>query len=913
MVRTDNFATFYRHDKNGNGKYMSNTKTSNYFNSVHQQNQQLMNASLSPGAYGVNRTQRPRPPPGLPPPPSASLPRQNYNSNAKYTPADNYYETKQQQSNHYNNNIESPNRQRRIAAYSDFNTPVPSPIHNRFGQQPSQYYQQLTYRPPPSSSGGGWKQQNHNTINYMNLSPRGENSQYYNSNMARSFGTPSKQYPGDYLNITQHHNNTKESPYKPNIKRKWRKNRTAGKKTGILYDNLTTSAVSSQGPTWWHANSMVPVNNINKKSKSMQTGMDMTKFDGAAGMKSGAILDDTAESSDAPDWMMQLPGIPRPPPPKKALGHRTEFGHYFKGAAGRSTGVVLDDTAESGDAPRWMRMIPGVERSKDPRKAVAGRDFSLEFAKGDRFGKPTNAVLDDSAVSGDAPDFFHIQGVPKSRVVKVPKGHKTDFSKDNTKTAAGRYLGASKDDSAISDDVPDFMCIPGVPRVKGPVRKSGHKTGDNRDFENAAGMPRGTCPDDSAVSSLAPSWFHIKGVPKTKLDHQRGINDGYQNQGTFGGYANKNLKINDFSDTAISQNSPQFMHIPGIQIFNERKKATLGMKSVDFKNGHHPGGDSTISTSAPDWMRSNPYVPLANDHYSDFGQSKHTFMGGEIGKGLKSDLRVFKQPSHMVPKVNRNNPKEIPVEKSKPKKFPLGLSNRIHNNNINPDSMKGGVSHALADADMLPISMQSAVMYGNPEFIRQSKHFDPRIKNLSKTLKDMGNLEMPPGILMYTGKKRNESFRPKTKMKGSVSFAKRDLDNLPMRNWVGSNKLSPMVRQETKSRVISRGVNVSELAGGRKQQQMAFTKELKRNEIGGGQHHSFISKGQPTWLSCGPKTAHKQKRSGIGEIANGPKDSGISRDAPTFMRSNPYVPINANLSSKERNARLLNRTAQSAR
>ena len=210
--------------------------------------------------------------------------------------------------------------------------------------------------------------------------------------------------------------------------------------------------------------------------------------------------------------------------------------------------------------------------------------------------------------------------------------------------------------------------------------------------------------------------------------------------------------------------------------------------------------------------------------------------------------------------------------------------------------------------------MQSAVMYGNPEFIRQSKHFDPRIKNLSKTLKYMGNVEVPAGILMYSGKKRNDKLRPKTKMKGSVSFAKRDLDNLPMRNWVGSNNLSPMVRQETKSRVNeSRGVNVSELTGGRPQQKMSFTHNLRRNEVGGGQHPSFISKGHPTWLSSGPRTAHKEKRSGIGEVINGPSDSGISRDAPNFMRTNPYIPINANLSSKERNARLLNRTAQSAR
>ena len=75
-----------------------------------------------------------------------------------------------------------------------------------------------------------------------------------------------------------------------------------------------------------------------------------------------------------------------------------------------------------------MRQLPGVERSKDHRKSITGRDFSLEYKNGDRFGKPTYAVADDSAVSGDAPDFFHIKGIPKGKVVKVPKGHKTDLT-----------------------------------------------------------------------------------------------------------------------------------------------------------------------------------------------------------------------------------------------------------------------------------------------------------------------------------------------------------------------------------------------------------------------------------------------------------------------------------------------------
>ena len=138
---------------------------------------------------------------------------------------------------------------------------------------------------------------------------------------------------------------------------------------------------------------------------------------------------------------------------------------------------------------------------------------------------------------------------------------------------------------------------------------------------------------------------------------------------------------------------------------------------------------------------------------------------------------------------------------------------------------------------------------------------------------------------------------------------------MPMRHWVGSNKLNALVRRETRSQE-SRGVNVSELNGGRanhQHQQMAFTNSLTTNELGGGQHPSFISKENPTYLSSGPQTAHKRRNHGIGKIADSTSASGLSRDAPGFMKSNPYVPINANLSSKERNARLLNRTAQSAR
>ena len=67
-------------------------------------------------------------------------------------------------------------------------------------------------------------------------------------------------------------------------KAKMETNRTAGKKTGILYDSLTKSSVSSEGPTWWHVNEKVPVNTIKKKRRHADWH-DMS----------------TAESSDAPD------------------------------------------------------------------------------------------------------------------------------------------------------------------------------------------------------------------------------------------------------------------------------------------------------------------------------------------------------------------------------------------------------------------------------------------------------------------------------------------------------------------------------------------------------------------------------------------------------------------------------------
>ena len=173
MVRTDNFSTFYRHDRNGNGRYMKNTNKANYFNSIHPANERLMNATLSPRTSGFKRTMNAG---GVPTPPaSATIDRGTYNDY-------DLYQTKYSQSS-----ISSPSRHDRVLSntmYSSPRTPRQfQTIDNRFGQQPSRYYQQLTQSPrPQNSTGGGWDRHEKNTINKMNLSPRGHGKYFSSSN-----------------------------------------------------------------------------------------------------------------------------------------------------------------------------------------------------------------------------------------------------------------------------------------------------------------------------------------------------------------------------------------------------------------------------------------------------------------------------------------------------------------------------------------------------------------------------------------------------------------------------------------------------------------------------------------------------------------------------------------------------------
>ena len=147
----------------------------------------------------------------------------------------------------------------------------------------------------------------------------------------------------------------------------------------------------------------------------------------AAGYTTGAVLHDSAESSDAPTWLAQMGakhGVPRHSRPLPhhsndlgVQGYRRNINP--KDAAGHRTGAVLDDSAESGDAPLWMRNMGanyGVLRSKHVNMGGLGftdsgavsrkTTFDEQLFEG-RAGCRTNAILDDSAQSNDAPAVSH--------------------------------------------------------------------------------------------------------------------------------------------------------------------------------------------------------------------------------------------------------------------------------------------------------------------------------------------------------------------------------------------------------------------------------------------------------------------------------------------------------------------------
>lgn len=191
----------------------------------------------------------------------------------------------------------------------------------------------------------------------------------------------------------------------------------------------------------------------------------------AAGIFTGSAINDAGTSKQVPDWMQQweLPQRPTPPPHKRQTG--AQAARAFEGAAGQNSGVVLGDTAVSGGAPNWMHIQP-VEAHTD----AGGRGVD---------GHRQGAVL-----------------VSLSSNVNEASGWKTQF--DLGSDAAGLKSGVPLGDSAVSGDAPSWMRIAEVDDLYNVSACALKEPVDN--FANAAAK---------VPSGEVPHWMMIGGVQRS--------------------------------------------------------------------------------------------------------------------------------------------------------------------------------------------------------------------------------------------------------------------------------------------------------------------------------------------------------------------------------------------------------------
>jgi hypothetical protein len=408
-------------------------------------------------------------------------------------------------------------------------------------------------------------QNQHGTVEQQYHGQRRQHGQEHYQQPPQHYQHPAPPPPQQRQQQQQHHQQQPHSSYQPpsNLEASLRSNRpgvhntprrnranghivdadrqpTAGTLSGAVQFN-GRSGESSDGPTYFRAVNAKTV----PRSKEIQghTGWKtnfQNEFQGAYGAPSGAALDDAAQSSDAPDWMMNATKLsPRGQVPvHKQVGrnsndlgvqsYRQVSSRAFAGAAGAPTGAALDDAAESGDAPDWLRQMgakEGVQRGTVPVHKQVGRnsndlgiqtyrDISKQAFEG-AAGHASGAVLDDSAESGDAPRWMRQmganQGVQRS-VHHKGGGWKTTFDEELFSGAAGRPNGIPLSDDAQSNDAPDWIKNQTKKslRKKDIVHETGWKTDFTKDFEGRCGKPTGAVLDDSAQSGDAPEWMEVQ-------------------------------------------------------------------------------------------------------------------------------------------------------------------------------------------------------------------------------------------------------------------------------------------------------------------------------------------------------------------------------------------------------------------
>jgi hypothetical protein len=165
-----------------------------------------------------------------------------------------------------------------------------------------------------------------------------------------------------------------------------------------------------------------------------------------------------------------------------------------------------------------------------------------------------------------------------------------------------------------------------------------------------------------------------------------------------------------------------------------------------------------------------------------------------------------------------------------------------------PAHLRGGVPTERFSAADLPLNMQHQYYtFSTPKHMR-----------LQEKMKMNPPSKYAP--FMKRGKDvANHKDRPTTRMKGSISQAKRDYDSMPLRQYVNHDRMQPTQRQLTKSRVAteernitSRGLSNIALGNQRSPRNML-------NTAGNGQHVSVTSQQGPAWMN-GPVTTNKQIR-----------------------------------------------------
>ena len=438
-----------------------------------------------------------------------------------------------------------------------------------------------------------------------------------------------------------------------------------GKRSGAV---LNDSAQSNDGPDWMKAQTEYSPRPQDQPLSEKGWKTDFTKeFEGAYGRPSGSVLDDSAQSNDGPSWMeLQTSRAPRKPFKEKRQGWKTDFENakLFKGAAGRSSGAVLDDSAESGDAPRWMRAMgakEGVKRSKYIRNASGWKTSYDEKLFDGAAGRSTGVLLDDSAQSADAPVWMKEQTAraPRKLEKQVVSGWKTDFRAIfSEKDRMGKPSGAVHADDAESGDAPDWMHVqtslsprgtaPNVAVKSNDLGIQGYRPVDfDKTHDGAAGLKSGIIADDSAISSDMPRHFRIPNVPlHPGPAHLRGERRSWKTGTDINDTRNK------VEDTTVSAAAPEFFHVPGVPVHGEpwegQDKYLGGVKVGASENvfngaaGTSTGGaqdDSCVSAEMPTWAQTNDHVSIRGKSYQAKGKGK------VAGKTVpeRSDNSVFLQ------------------------------------------------------------------------------------------------------------------------------------------------------------------------------------------------------------------------------------------------------------------------------